>query len=215
MKFFSSKRNKVEDLLTEYRKLVVDCVKELHALLADYKEDLSREDINERIKKVSMLEGQADNIRREVQVLLYREALFPDSRGDILGLLESIDRLANGAESAAYMIRTHNLTIPSKFVSMVSELAELCSRTVELVVQADERLYENFSTCLELIGRVNELESEADHKERELIEAIFTSDLQNMEKLVLRDFVMRLATIADRAENVGDRLRIVVAKRGV
>ena len=59
----------------------------------------------------------------------------------------------------------------------------------------------------------DELESEADHIESELKERIFASDLEGLDKILLRDLVGRFANICDRAEDVADRVRIIVAKR--
>ena len=41
------------------------------------------------------------------------------------------------------------------------------------------------------------------------------SDMEGIDKILLRDLIGRLAGISDRAENVGDRIRIMVAKRSI
>ncbi|MEK0368345.1 MAG: DUF47 family protein, partial [Nitrosopumilus sp.] len=44
--------------------------------------------------------------RREIEISLYEKALIPESRGDILGLLEAVDRIPNKAESVAFQMQT-------------------------------------------------------------------------------------------------------------
>ena len=44
---------------------------------------------------------------------------------------------------------------------------------------------------------------------------MFSSDLNGVDKILLRDLVGQLADISDRAENVADRIRVTVAKRRV
>ena len=215
MNFFSTKKRKVEELMDTYRSLVLQCVRDFHAMLKDYIHKGDKEALRMQIKHVSQLEGKADNIRRDLEVLMYKNALYPESRGDMLGLLESTDKLANSAESTAYMLQTHDLEIPSEFGEQVIALSECTRKCVETAIEAQERLFTNFATVLELVGRVHELESKADHIERELIENIFGSGEKTLHKLMLRDFVLRLSSIADRAENVADRMRITVARRGV
>ena len=43
-------------------------------------------------------------MRREIEVMMYSKALFPESRGDILTLLETIDRVPNQAEAVVRML---------------------------------------------------------------------------------------------------------------
>ena len=38
-------------------------------------------------------ESKADDIREEIKTLMYGKALIPESRGDIMGLLESLDEI--------------------------------------------------------------------------------------------------------------------------
>ena len=76
-------------------------------------------------------------------------------------------------------------------------------------------LVSDYTTATVAIGNIDELESEADKIEADLIEKIFSSDMDGFEKIMLRDFIKRIAQISDRAENVGDRIRIIVAKRSI
>lgn len=215
MKLFRSKRTQIESFLSDYRAAVLSCMQELCELLEKYAHEPDQKYLRSKIQRVSASEGRADDIRRKIQIMLYSQSLFPESRGDLLGLLESVDSLANGAEATAFMLQTHGLVIPKEYAARINALARLCLKAVEAVLRAKEMVFSNFTGSLEFIGRVNELESEADHAERALIEEIFSSEHDGMQKLLLRDFVVRLVGISDRAENTGDRLRIIVAKRGL
>jgi predicted phosphate transport protein (TIGR00153 family) len=83
------------------------------------------------------------------------------------------------------------------------------------MLDASEKLFTDFTTATITIGKIDELESETDHLEESIIRQIFASKLDGFEKIMLRDTVKQIAAVTDRAENAGDRIRIIVAKRRV
>jgi len=54
-----------------------------------------------------------------------------------------------------------------------------------------------------------------DAVEREMIAKIFSSELDGLQKLTLRDLVLGIGDIADLSENVADRMMIMSLKRRV
>ena len=52
-----------------------------------------------RLKKVAEGEHQADDLRRSTEAILYTYALIPESRGDVLGLLETLDDVIDRART--------------------------------------------------------------------------------------------------------------------
>ena len=61
------------------------------------------EDFTQKRQEVSSFEVRNDLLRREVEATLYEHTLLPDSRADVLQLLEAIDRVMNKYESNLYM----------------------------------------------------------------------------------------------------------------
>ena len=213
---FRSRKKLIQDELESYRGLINGCVAELYRTLKRYSETSDRRELKKNIEEVSRLEGAADDKRRSIQVVLYSKSLFPESRGDLLGLLETIDKIANRAEATALMLRTHHISIPESFRKDIVELCHISQRAVSVVLEAERKLFSDFRGALEFIGRVNELESDADHLEHRTINKIFASStLEPLEKILLRDVVSFISSLADKAEDVGDRIRVIVAKRGV
>lgn len=219
MSLFRSRKDKVESLLGEYRDEIVTCMDSMVRTVKSYCQEPDPAKLEEHISEVNRAESRCDDIRREIEVLLYSKALFPESRGDMLGLLESMDRVPNEAESAVNMIKTHHIQIPSEFQMGIVKLTEVSRRCVLALLEAEERLYTRYQTAVESIGRVDELESEADVLELTLTEQIFGGhfkiELDALQKILLRDLIQKLAAVSDRAENVADRIRIIVAKRSI
>ena len=213
--FFVNKQKKVQAQLEEYNEQVSKCLGLFHQTFEEYCKTSEIEVVQKRLKEVSAAESLADDIRKEVEVMMYSKSLFPESRGDIMGLLETMDRVPNQAEAIVKMTLIQRVLMPEEFHSQFLRLIAVCCRCVDAMLEAAEKLFVDFTIATVAVGKVDELESEADGIEDSLIERIFLSDLEPINKLLLRDLVKETSTICDRAENVGDRIRIMVAKRSI
>lgn len=58
------------------------------------------------IEQAHKFESKADDIRDEIKAMMYGNALIPYSRGDIMGLLDSIDVMPSQMESSLFVIST-------------------------------------------------------------------------------------------------------------
>ena len=213
--FFKNKQKEVQDRMAEYNEQVLTCMDVFQEAIKSYCENPNRDEFKESVGKVHQAEGIADDIRREIEVLMYTKALFPESRGDILGLLEAMDRVPNSAEAAAHMILNQHIALPTEYRSNILNLVEITSRCVHEMINAVGAIFTNFVKATATVGKIDELESEADYIEEDMVDQIFGSDLEGIDKILLRDLIRRIAGISDRAENVGDRIRIMVAKRSI
>lgn len=212
---FASKQKKVQAQIALYCKTVLDCLSAFKVAMVHYCNDPDREAIRRSFDEVHKAESLADDIRREIEVTMYSKALFPESRGDILGLLEAMDKVPNQAEAAVQMIYEQRIPIPEAFDSQIEQLIEVCFRCVQAMLDSVQKLFTDYTSAAVAVGKIDELETEADHIESRLKEQLFSSQVDGIDKILLRDLVKHIAGICDRAENVGDRIRIIVAKRGI
>ena len=83
------------------------------------------------------------------------------------------------------------------------------------MVRAVAELFANYANAMFLADRVSELESQADDAELALMEKIFASSRETADKILLRDMAQDIGSIADRAEDASDRIRIIAVKRKV
>lgn len=209
------KQRKMEDQIAVYTSHVSSCLDTLRKVFKDIRNNAGRENLEECYENVRGAEKAADVTRRELENMMYTEAIFPESRGDILGLIETIDRVANHAESSVRMLISQHITVPSEYFNPLLELVEVCHRCVSTLLRAVDQLFHSFMDAAMTVGEVNTLESEADQIEENLIYKIFSSDESDLQKILLRDLVKHISKIADRAETAGDRIRIMVAKRSI
>lgn len=212
---FISKQKKIESSLAQYREKVSTCLGIFEKSFLEYLENPDKSILEKNCVEIHKAESIADDIRRDIEVLMYSKALFPESRRDILVLLETMDRVPNQAESTIHMISNQQISFPKQFHAQLIEMVNLCMRCGNAMLDASAKLFTDFTTATIMIGKIDELESEADHLENSIIKQIFSCEMDGFDKIMLRDTVKQIAAITDRAENVGDQIRIIVAKRRV
>ena len=213
--FFNRKQKTLESLISRYLDRVRTCLDCLDTCVEATLDVQPFEAIAGSAQATHQAESLADDTRREICILLYGKSLFPESRGDILGLLEATDKLANAAESVALRIHHERLRIPAELHHDFRELVRRANACAAELLNAVRALFQDYNAAVHLADRVNDLESRVDEMEFALIEKIFASGLSTGEKILLRDLISKVSAIADRAENAGDRVRITAIKRKV
>lgn len=212
---FVNKQREIQSLISDYCASVLTCMDSFQNAIKHYCSDSDRDAAKASFAEVHKAESRADDIRREVEVMMYSKSLFPESRGDIMGLLETMDRVPNQAEDAIRMIWNQYVVIPKEHVSEILLLVDVCCRSAYAMVEAAEKLFTDFTNAAVVVGKIDELESEGDKIEASLIEKVFSEKIDSISTIIFRDFVKCVGNISDRAENVGDRIRIIVAKRTI
>jgi predicted phosphate transport protein (TIGR00153 family) len=167
------------------------------------------------IDQTHKFESRADDIREEIKILMYGKALIPESRGDILGLLESMDEIPRIFEQLLHSIKTQKLVIPDFIVSDIKELIGVSIESCDLMVKQVEALFKRSEGIMALVSQIDHNESQCDLIERRIIAKIFDSDLDPFQKLQLKELIGNMGEIADQADRVSKRINIISIKRRV
>ena len=174
------------------------------------------EDFALKHQRVDRLESEADRLRREIEIQLYTQTLIPESRGDVLGLLENLDRIINLIEGVLWSFDIEKPDIPEHCKSGYRSLVEMSCEAVEAVVLASRAFFRNIEAVSDHNHKVVFFETEADLASTKLKREIFESKGLGLDrKMHLRGFAENIDDIADCAEDVADRLTIYVVKRTV
>jgi hypothetical protein len=213
MNFFGKKELKIIELFQEHLDCVEQTILKMLELLRSVKEGEDR--VIPLTNEVREHETQADEKRREMEAEMYLGAFLPNFRGDLLGIVESMDKIANRAEDVANVIELQNLHVPDFLIEDVIELADLSYQTFQAAKQTAILLFEDLDKANETIIQVGEIEHKNDEKERDLVRKIFSSNLELAHKRQMKELVEKIANIADRSENATDRIQIVIFKRRV
>ena len=146
---------------------------------------------------------------------MYSKVLLPESRGDIMGLVESIDHIPRYFEIVLNIIRTQKLTIPDLLVDDVREMIRVSMDTCDLMIKQVEDLFQRGRRIPELLDIIDEKESQCDVIERRVITTLFDSDLDPYLKLQLKELVIFIGEITDQIDRVSKRINIISLKRRV
>ena len=173
------------------------------------------DEFEDKLRHINDLESSADVLRRTIETQLYSQTLIPDSRGDVLGLLENLDSVLNQFEGALWGFSIETPDILEEYRADYQTLANLAVDSVESLVLASRAFFRNIEAVGDHMHKVLFFEKEADKVGTKLKRAIFGSDLPLSHKAHLRNFVEHIDNVADMAEDVADRLAIYTIKRTV
>jgi len=158
-------------------------------------------------------ESQADDVREEIKTLMYEKVLLPESRGDIMRLLDGMDNIPRYMEVTLNMIKTQKLVIPDFIVPDIRGLLRASLEAVDLMRCQVEDLFKRKGRIKELVSIIDQKESQCDKIERRLISAIFDSDLDGFIKLQLKELVVYLGDISDHVDVMSKQINIMNLKR--
>ncbi|MBM3571428.1 MAG: DUF47 family protein, partial [Alphaproteobacteria bacterium] len=131
----------------------------------------------EKLNHLNTLEGTADTLRRSIETKLYSQTLIPESRGDVLGLLETMDSVMNMMEGALWGFYIERPEIPAAFHADYLDLTDKVVHAVEALVRAARAFFRNIEGVGDHNHKVMFFEKEADKISTKLKLAIFDSQL--------------------------------------
>lgn len=172
-------------------------------------------EFDEKLHEVNELESHGDHLRRAIEVEMYAQTLIPDFRGDVLGLLENMDSILNLMEGALWSFSIETPDIAPEYHHGYQTLVEMVVLAVESLVLASRAFFRNIDAVSDHMHKVMFYEKEADKVSTRLKRSIFSSELELSQKAHLRYMVEQIDNVADRAEDVADRLAIYTIKRQV
>ncbi len=173
------------------------------------------EEFEERLVRVNKLETEADHLRRDIETQLYSNTLIPDSRGDVLGLIETVDQVMTLFEGSLWAFSIEKPDIPDAFRPGFKKLANMVVKAVDELGLGCRAFFRSPHDVPAYNHKVQLYEKEADILSTALKREIFDCDIDLSRKLHLREFVESIDSIADMAEDVADRLAIYSIKRTV
>ncbi len=207
------KQKEIENAVKRYLDETEKCLAALGEAFDVYFIEGLSEAFEQMVRKASDFEASSDDLRREIEATMYDKALIPESRGDILGMLEALDLVPNKCESVLYHVWLQNTIVPEQFADRTRELVRVNIESYTLLCEAVRHLFDDVAQALPTIDKVMERESESDAIERHLIKSIFDLPGDLAEKILLKELFLEIGAISDRAENAADRIRIIAIKR--
>jgi len=212
---FGSRAKALEASIDQYISVVERIGLVLQEAIQRYLDD-EVELFEDKRSEVNELERKADQLRRDIKYRLYAEMLIPDSRGDVLALLETLDDINDRAKHVSGQISIETPEIYPFLKDDFRELTAACVKAVEETALGCRAFFREPYRVTEHVEKVHHWEHEADEIEERIKRKAFSTEKMKMFRRVhIRYFAERISQMADEAEEVADRLSIYAIKRSL
>ncbi len=212
MSMFFKKTKKLEAQIDEYLDLVIKGGLIFKLGIKCYF-DNQTEEFENYLKELRGIEDKADDLRRNIEVKLYTRTLIPEARGDVLGLLESCDKVLN---ITAENLLEFSVEIPSIAANLKTDFYELAESSIaclENTVSGIRAYFKNIDAVRDYVTKVQFYRKETNKIAERIKRRIFRTEDELGNKIHTRYFAFHIERIAENSEDVCDRLSIAIIKR--
>ena len=201
---------------------VLACVSELIPLFeAVFREDW--DSVAASQQKISTLEKEADVLKKELRLQLPKGLFMPVSRQDLLEVLIMQDKIANRAKDIAGVILGRHMVIPAtihaNYRKYVRRCVDACEQADRAINELDELVGTGFSgqeikLVVEMIQKLDAIESDTDTCQADIRLQLFAveKELPPVDVMFLYEIIEWTGDVADRAQRVGSRLQLMLAR---
>jgi predicted phosphate transport protein (TIGR00153 family) len=214
LSLFGNSKNLEKDI-DEFVTILSEVGLSFKSIVKDYLSHATGDKFEERIEKITTKESRADTVVKQIEYALYEETLIPDSRSDVLRLLEHLDEIIGMYQGNCYRFSIQRPDFPDEFHAELLSLTDTVVNCVEALCLTVRTFFRDVRSVRDNAHKVTYYEKESDIKSSDLARRIFSSNLNLDQKMHLRYFVEKIDNICDRAEDVADELIICAIKRSV
>jgi len=208
--------------LQNHMRVVLECAREIQPLI----EALARGDQATVVKakdRIFEREAEADRIKNELRLQLPRSLFMPVDRRDLLEVLHMQDAIANTAQDVAGLLIERQMSIPEfmhdPLIALTSRCIDTCEHSASIIEELDELLAMGFrgrevEKVDAMLAELNSIEDETDELGITLARSLFNheSEMDPVSVMMWYRLIEWIGDLADYAEKVGDRLRLLIAK---
>ncbi len=209
------------DSLLEHAEKVKECAWAFQQAIECYASERCQE-FDEYRQEVVKLESEADAIKRRIRGHIPMGTRMPVSKFELFWYIREQDKVLDSVQEALDWLSYRNIPVSSEslkkqiflLVDSVIEPIEELSRMVEEAKKYFETYSEKQRRIVkDIINNVRKREHEADEIEDELKTKIFALEKDPVGIFHLVRLSEIIGSIADHAENAGDMMRAMIAKK--
>ena len=201
---------------------VLACVRELHPFIeAVLVGDTDARTVHHQ--HIIGLENHADKLKRKLRRHLPTSLFMPIDRRDMLEILSMQEKLANAVRDVAGILAGRNMQIPEAmaqpYLELVDTCIEACEKAQEAICELDELIVTGFDNSerkriSDMLSELDGIEETTDAQLAALSQTLMSmeNDYPPVHVMFLYRVLDRTATIADRAQSVGSRLQLILAR---
>jgi predicted phosphate transport protein (TIGR00153 family) len=208
--------------LQQHMRAVLECAREVPGLF-DAVVAGDQDKVASIKDKIFEEEANADTIKNELRAHLPKSLFMPVDRRDLLELLQMQDSIADTAQDIAGLLVERQMEVPAGMKEPLLKLAGRCVDVVEsahkVIEELDELVEMGFrgkevSQVEAMIDEVNKIEDETDELGLELTRQLFAKEdeIKPVSVMMWYQLIQWVGDLADFAEKVADRLRLLIAR---
>ena len=208
--------------MQEHMRVVLDCARQVPSLF-DAVVAGDQQQVQQIKERIFELENAADKIKNELRAGLPKSLFMPVDRRDLLDVLQMQDSIADTAQDIAGLLVERPMEAPEVLKEPVIKLArrcvDVCEQSSKVIEELDELLEMGFrgreATQVEkMVEELNKIEAETDHLGLELTRRLFAEEdnMKPVSVMMWYQLIQWIGDLADYAEKVGDRLRLLIAR---
>jgi predicted phosphate transport protein (TIGR00153 family) len=208
--------------LQTHMREVVDCARDVQPLIQALADSDQAE--VEKVKiRIFEREAKADEIKNELRLHLPKSLFMPVDRRDLLEILHLQDTIANRAQDIAGLLFERRMTVPpfmqEPLIALTARCIDTCEYSLSVIEELDELLALGFrgreaDKVNDMLKELNDIEDETDELGIALARALFEheDEMKPVSVMMWYQLIEWIGDLADYAEKVGDRLRLLIAK---
>ncbi|MCG6966754.1 MAG: TIGR00153 family protein [Chromatiaceae bacterium] len=205
-----------------HMRVVIECVAEVPALF----EALANGDQSKLEAQKTLIfekEQAADEIKNQLRGHLPKSLLMPVDRRDLLDVLAMQDSIADTAQDIAGLLVERRMEVPQgmaePLMALVSRCVDTCNAAGKIIEELDELVEMGFrgreaNQVEEMVTALNKIEDETDEMGMALTRSLFAQEdsMSAVSVMFWYQLIQWIGDLADYAEKVGDRLRLLIAR---
>jgi uncharacterized protein len=173
-------------------------------------------------REIDRLENEADRIKNEIRSHLPKRLFMAFERRDMLEILDFQDSIADVAQDIAELVDLRRMALPEPLVepvmALVHRVIAACEQAERVIGELDELVETGFgphesARVEEMVAALNGIESETDDLSEQALRALFAEEASlGVGTLFWYQLINWVADLADYAERVGNRTRLLIAR---
>ncbi len=217
--FRKTEIHNVHKLIMDQINDVEKCIMKFESFVrASCTTDTDSEILRSLCEEVCEQESIADISLRRMIDSLAGSSFLPSSRGEIIEIASTCDRVANKCEAFASMVLLQKFKFPEGYADSLLEIMSIIKVQFELLEKAISKLFDSFGAFLKdhsVLDKIREQESKVDTIEGYLYEKTYALDITLAERMQISNFIEHLCAITDLIENIADKIQIMLVTRKV
>lgn len=208
--------------MQEHMRVVSECA----AVVPELFDALVTDDsagIEKAKEQIFAKEHEADQLKNQIRIQLPKSLFMPVDRRDLLEVLDMQDSIADTAQDIAGLLVERKMEVLDEMkeplLQLVNRCVDTCNYSAKIVEELDELVEMGFrgreaARVEEMVEKLNKIEDETDELGMSLAKSLFSNEerLGAVSVIFWYQLIQWIGDLADYAEKVGDRLRLLIAR---